>query len=165
MAPRCSGLSQNELRSTKKEQRSNNHEDMASRRDFLKQVSANALAHARASGKNPQTPLSGVLPLTSCNPVPDTTVVTVGGTTYPTGVTSITNASSASKFELFDGIARLDIDTGHSRVERVRCIAKEPWKSDLIARATASPTLSTGYLCRMAPPTRFWHSPFPGGGA
>ena len=82
-----------------------------------------ALALARASSKNPQTPLSGVLPLTSGNPVQDstytttaTTVITVGGTAYPTGVTSITNAQFASKFGLFDNIARLDIDTGHPRV-------------------------------------------------
>ena len=82
-----------------------------------------ALALARASTKNPQTPFSGALPLYSGNPVQDsiytttaTTIVTVGGTAYPTGVTSITNAQFASKFGLFDNIARLDIDTGHPRV-------------------------------------------------
>jgi hypothetical protein len=82
-----------------------------------------ALALARASSKNPQTPLSGLLPLTSGNPVQDstytttaTTIVTIGGTTYPTGVTAVTNAQFASKFGLFDNIARLDIDTGHPRV-------------------------------------------------
>jgi hypothetical protein len=82
-----------------------------------------ALALARASGKNPQTPLTGLLPLGVGNPVQDstytttaTTIVTVGGTAYPTGVTSITNAQFASKFGLFDNIARLDIDTGHPRV-------------------------------------------------
>ena len=82
-----------------------------------------ALALARASTKNPQTPLSGVLPLTSGNPVQDsiytttsTNIVTVGGTTYPTGVTSVTNAQFASKFGLFDTIARLDIDTKHPKV-------------------------------------------------
>jgi hypothetical protein len=81
-----------------------------------------ALALARASAKNPQTPWSGSLPLTSGNPVQDstytttaTTIVTIGGTAYPTGVTSVTNAQFASKFGLFDNIARLDIDTGHSR--------------------------------------------------
>jgi hypothetical protein len=81
------------------------------------------LALARASSKNPQTPFSGVLPLTSGNPVQDSTytttatnVVTIGGTTYPTGVTSVTNAQFASKFGLFDNIARFDIDTGHPRV-------------------------------------------------
>jgi hypothetical protein len=81
-----------------------------------------ALALARASSKNPQTPLSGALPLTTGNPVQDstytttaTTIVTIGGTAYPTGVTSITNAQFASKFGLFDNIARLDIDTSHSR--------------------------------------------------
>jgi Putative porin len=82
-----------------------------------------ALALARASSKNPQTPLTGLLPLASSSPVQDstytttaTTVVTVGGVTYPTGVASITNAQFASKFGLFDNIARLDIDTGHPRV-------------------------------------------------
>ena len=81
-----------------------------------------ALALARASTRNPQTPWSGSLPLTSGNPVQDstytttaTTIITVGGTAYPTGVTSVTNAQFASKFGLFDNIARLDIDTGHSR--------------------------------------------------
>jgi Skp family chaperone for outer membrane proteins len=82
-----------------------------------------ALALARASSKNPQTPFTGVLPLASGNPVQDstyttaaTTIVTVGGTVYPTGVTSISNAQFASKFGLFDSIARLDIDTGHARL-------------------------------------------------
>jgi hypothetical protein len=90
--------------------------------DFLGADSI-ALALARASSKNPQTPLSGLLPLTSGNPVQDSTytttstnIVTVGGATYPTGVTAITNAQFASKFGLFDNIARLDIDTGHPRV-------------------------------------------------
>src|SRR5579863_54629 len=81
-----------------------------------------ALALARASSKNPQTPLTGLLPLGVGNPVQDstytttsTTVVTVGGVAYPTGVTSITNAQFASKFMLFDNIARFDIDTGNAR--------------------------------------------------
>jgi hypothetical protein len=81
-----------------------------------------ALALARASSKNPQTPFTGLLPLGSGNPVQDstytttgTTVVTVGGVAYPTGVTSITNAQFASKFMLYDNIARFDIDTGNAR--------------------------------------------------
>jgi Skp family chaperone for outer membrane proteins len=81
-----------------------------------------ALALARASSKNPQTPFAGALPLTSGNPVQDSTytttaatVITIGGTAYPTGVTSVINAQFASKFALFDNLARLDIDTGHSR--------------------------------------------------
>ncbi len=81
-----------------------------------------AYALARASSKNPQTPFAGLLPLTSGNPVQDSTytttatsVVTIGGTTYPTGVSTVTNAQFASKFSLFDNIARLDIDTGHSK--------------------------------------------------
>ncbi|MGC1649171.1 MAG: putative porin [Candidatus Sulfotelmatobacter sp.] len=82
-----------------------------------------ALALARASTKNPQTPFSGYLPLTSGNPVQDstytttaTTIITVNGTAYPTGVTSISNAQFASKFGLFDTIARFDINTGHPRI-------------------------------------------------
>ncbi|HEY1679600.1 MAG TPA: putative porin [Candidatus Sulfotelmatobacter sp.] len=81
-----------------------------------------AIALAKASSKNPQTPFTGALPLASGNPVQDstytttaTTIITVGGTAYPTGVTSITNAQFASKFELFDNIAKIDIDTGNSR--------------------------------------------------
>ena len=81
-----------------------------------------ALALARASSKNPQTPWSGSLPLTAGNPVQDstytttaTTVITIAGNAYPTGVTSITNAQFASKFGLFDNIARIDIDTAHPR--------------------------------------------------
>lgn len=82
-----------------------------------------ALALARASTKNPQTPFSGYLPLTSGNLVQDstytttaTTIITVNGTAYPTGVTAISNAQFASKFGLFDTIARFDIKTGHPRV-------------------------------------------------
>ena len=82
-----------------------------------------AMALARANSKNPQTPFSGVLPLNSNSPVQDstytttsTTVVTISGTSYPTGVTSVTNAQFASKFGLFDNIARVEIDTGHARL-------------------------------------------------
>ena len=81
-----------------------------------------ALALAKASSKNPQTPLTGLLPLGTGNTVQDSTytttqatIITVGGTAYPTGVTSVTNSQFASKFKLFDNIARFDIDTGHSR--------------------------------------------------
>ena len=81
-----------------------------------------ALALARASSKNPQTPLTGALPLASGNPVQDstytttaTTIITVGGTSYPTGVSSVSNAQFASKFALFDNIARFDVDTGNPR--------------------------------------------------
>jgi hypothetical protein len=81
-----------------------------------------AIALAKASSKNPQTPFTGALPLASGNPVQDstytttaTTIVTVAGTAYPTGVTSITNAQFASKFELFDNLAKIDIDTGNAR--------------------------------------------------
>jgi len=58
-----------------------------------------AFALARANSKNPQTPLTGLLPLASGNPVQDstytttaTTIITVSGAAYPTGVSSVTNA-------------------------------------------------------------------------
>ncbi|HUA01170.1 MAG TPA: putative porin [Candidatus Aquilonibacter sp.] len=77
-----------------------------------------ALALARASSKNPQTPLTGLLALGTGNTVQNsiltttaTNVVTVGGTSYNTGVTSITNAQFESKFGLFDSLARFDITT------------------------------------------------------
>jgi Putative porin len=77
-----------------------------------------ALALARASSKNPQTPLTGLLPLGTGNTVQNsiltttaTNEVTVGGTSFPTGVTSISNAQFASKFGLFDSLARFDITT------------------------------------------------------
>jgi len=81
-----------------------------------------AVALARASAKNPQTPLTGLLPLGTGNTVQNaiftttaTNVVTIGGTRYPTGVTNITNAQYASQYALFDNIARFDIDTGHPK--------------------------------------------------
>lgn len=77
---------------------------------------------ARASSRNPQTPLVGLLPLGTGNPVQNsiyattaTNVVTVGGVSYPTGTTTVYNAQFASQFALFDNIARFDIDTGHPR--------------------------------------------------
>jgi hypothetical protein len=82
-----------------------------------------AIALARASSKNPQTPLTGLLPLASGNPVQDsiytttaTTVITIAGKTYPTGVSSITNAQFGSKFGLFDNLARIDVNTGIPRL-------------------------------------------------
>lgn len=82
-----------------------------------------ALAIARASSRNPQTPWTGSLPLSSGgstdqNSITTTTsanVVTINGKAYPTGVTTITNAQFGSKFGLFDTIARLDWDTGHAK--------------------------------------------------
>jgi Putative porin len=77
-----------------------------------------ALALAKASAKNPQTPLTGLLPLGTANTVQNSIVtttatneVTIGGTSYPTGVTTVTNAQFASKFGLFDSLARFDIAT------------------------------------------------------
>jgi hypothetical protein len=81
-----------------------------------------ALALARANSKNPQTPLTGLLPLGVGNPVQDSTytttastIITIDGTAYPTGVTSVANAQFASKFALFDNLAKIDINTGSAR--------------------------------------------------
>jgi hypothetical protein len=81
-----------------------------------------ALALARASAKNPQTPLTGLLPLGTGNTVQNsittttaTDIITTGGTAYPTGVTNITNAQFASKFALADGLARFDVRTPSDR--------------------------------------------------
>lgn len=81
-----------------------------------------AIALSRANSKNPQTPLTGLLPLNSSNPVQNslytttaTNVVTINATAFPTGVTSVTNAQFGSKFGLFDNLARFDVDTGHVR--------------------------------------------------
>jgi len=81
-----------------------------------------ALALAKANSKNPQTPLTGLLPLGTGNTVQNsivtttaTNIVTIAGTAYPTGVTSITNAQFSSKFGLFDSLARLDITTPSER--------------------------------------------------
>jgi hypothetical protein len=87
-----------------------------------------AFATATSNG-NPQTPLNGLLPLAGAsvqNSVTTTTVKTIvtadiGGepTVLPTGVTAITNAQFASKFGLFDGIARFDIKTSSARLPLV----------------------------------------------
>ena len=81
-----------------------------------------ALALAKASAKNPQTPLTGLLPLGTGNTVQNsittttaTNEVTTGGTSFPTGVTTITNAQFASKFGLFDSIARFDVKTASDK--------------------------------------------------
>ena len=81
-----------------------------------------ALALSRANSKNPQTPFVGLLPLNSSSPVQNslytttaTTIITVNATAYPTGVSSVSNAQFASKFALFDNLAKIDIDTGSTR--------------------------------------------------
>lgn len=82
-----------------------------------------AIALSRANTRNPQTPFVGLLPLNTSSPIQDsiyattaTTVITVDGTAYPTGVTSVTNAQFASKFALFDNLAKIDINTGKARL-------------------------------------------------
>jgi hypothetical protein len=82
-----------------------------------------AFALAKASSKNPATPLIGLLPLAGGGGAPQnsivtttaTSVVTVNGTGLPTGVTSIENAQFASKFDLYDSLARLDVKTASER--------------------------------------------------
>ena len=78
-----------------------------------------ALALSVASSKNPATPLIGLLPLAggggavqnSMTTTTATSVVSVNGTLIPTGISKITNAQFASKFGLFDSIARFDFKT------------------------------------------------------
>src|SRR6266404_2963948 len=93
-----------------------------------------AFATAVAGG-NPQTPLNGLLPLagasvqnsirttTVTNIVTDVDIDPVTGlpvtTTTATGVKTITNAQFASKFGLFDAIARFDIKTPYARLPLV----------------------------------------------
>lgn len=82
-----------------------------------------ALALSIASAKNPATPLIGLLPLAggggavqnSMTTTTATSVVNVNGTLVPTGVSKITNAQFASKFGLFDNIARFDLKTPAER--------------------------------------------------
>lgn len=82
-----------------------------------------ALALAKASAKNPATPLIGLLPLAggggavqnSATTTTATSVVTFNGTIEATGVTAIANAQFASKFGLFDSIARFDFKTPSER--------------------------------------------------
>jgi len=93
-----------------------------------------AFATAVAGG-NPQTPLNGLLPLagasvqnsirttTVTNIVTDVDIDPVTGlpvtTTSATGVKTITNGQFASKFGLFDAIARFDIKTPYARLPLV----------------------------------------------
>ena len=82
-----------------------------------------ALALAKAGAKNPATPLIGLLPLAggggavqnSVTTTTATSVVAFNGTIEPTGVTTIANAQFASKFALFDSIARFDVKTPSER--------------------------------------------------
>ena len=80
-----------------------------------------ALAVQKANLRNPTTPLSGTLPLSAPgfqNSVLITTqtgIVTVNGTAISTGVKTITDSQFASKFGLFDSLARFDIQTPYKR--------------------------------------------------
>ena len=81
-----------------------------------------AFALAKANSKDPATPLIGLLPLAggglpqnSIVTTTATSVVTVNGTPLATGVTSVENAQFASKFDLYDSLARLDVKTASER--------------------------------------------------
>ena len=82
-----------------------------------------AFALAKAGSKNPATPLIGLLPLAggggavqnSVLTTTATSVVNVSGVAEPTGATTIENAQFASKFGLFDSIARFDVETPSER--------------------------------------------------
>jgi len=86
-----------------------------------------AFALATASLSNPQTPGSGLLKLNQSSvqnsivTITRNTVVTANTgagntpTALPTGVTAIQSAQFASKFGLFDNIARFDVKTPYER--------------------------------------------------
>ncbi len=80
-----------------------------------------SLATTKANFKNPTTPFAGALPLNATglqNSIITTTatgVVTVNGQPISTGVKTVTNAQFASKFGLFDSIARFDVATPYKR--------------------------------------------------
>ena len=80
-----------------------------------------ALAIQKANLKNPTTPATGALPLNATgfqNSVLITTqtgIVTVNSQPVSTGVKTVTDAQFASKFGLFDSIARFDITTPAKR--------------------------------------------------
>lgn len=118
---------------------------------FYDFVGADSIAYAlaRASGSNPQTPWVGLLPLASGSTLENSvytttskTIITVGGTAYPTGVTSVTRSQFASKFALFDNLATLDIDTGHARwpIGFVGDYVQNTEACDNLANIVAAPT-------------------------
>jgi hypothetical protein len=132
-----------------------------------------ALALAKASAKNPQTPLTGLLPLGTGNTVQNSIVtttstneVTVGGTSYPTGVTTITNAQFASKFGLFDSIARFDVKTASDKwpiafigdyVQNLEACANE---DNILAAPADTATIhysqSTNFACNSRQRRGYW---------
>lgn len=127
-----------------------------------------AFALATASASNPQSPAIGLLKLggasvqNSMTTITKATVVTadVDGepTALPTGVTSIQSAQFASKFGLFDGIARFDIKTPYERwpivvlgdyVQNTRACANVPNIPTVAPEntSTATFTLATSAAC------------------
>jgi hypothetical protein len=132
-----------------------------------------ALALAKASAKNPQTPLTGLLPLGTGNTVQNsittttaTNEVTTGGTSFPTGVTTITNAQFASKFGLFDSIARFDVKTASDKwpiafigdyVQNTEACANE---DNILAAPANTATIhysqSTNFACNSRQRRGYW---------
>ena len=132
-----------------------------------------ALAIAKASSRNPQTPWSGSLPLnpgnTDQNSITTTAsanVVIVSGKPVPTGVTNITNAQFGSRFGLLDTIVRLDWDTGNAKypvsfigdfVQNTRACANvgsiQPKPSDT---ATLVFVQTTNFPCESNHRTGYW---------
>lgn len=132
-----------------------------------------ALALAKASSKNPQTPLTGLLPLGTANTVQNsittttaTDIITAGGIAYPTGVTNITNAQFASKFALVDGLARFDVQTPSDRwpialigdyVQNTEaCANVETLKAAPANTATVEYSESTNFACNPHQRRGYW---------
>lgn len=132
-----------------------------------------AQALAKASAKNPQTPWAGSLPLGTGNTVQNSitttasaNIVTINGKAYPTGVTNIVNAQFASKFGLFDTLARLDWDTGNEKfpvsvigdyVQNTRACANEENIQKLPANtASLVFTQATNFPCKANQRRGYW---------
>jgi Putative porin len=131
-----------------------------------------ALALAKTSASNPQTPLSGLLPLAG-NTVQNsilttraTSVVTIGGTAYTTGVTSISNAQFASKFGLFDSLATVDVATPWQQwpiklvgdyVQNTEACANVPHLQPAPANtASVEYSQSLNYACKSHQRSAYW---------
>ncbi|MDE3171266.1 MAG: putative porin [Acidobacteriota bacterium] len=131
-----------------------------------------ALALAKASAGSPQTPLTGLLPLAG-NTVQNsilttkaTGIITIGGTAYPTAVTSITNAQFASNFGLFDSLATFDVATPWQRwpvkfigdyVQNTKACANMPHLQSAPANsASVQYSQSFNYTCNSHQRRAYW---------
>jgi hypothetical protein len=93
-------------------------------------------------------------------------IVTINGKSYPTGVTTVTNAQFGSKFGLFDTIARLDWDTGHAKgpvtfigdfVQNTRACANVGNIQHAPANAASLVyTQTTNFACKSDQRTGYW---------